>query len=304
MTADGTVKGRLGFNLFDVFTVAFIGAFAVLTAYPLWHVLVVSLMPYGEFVRTDFVLLPSLNPDVTYYRAIIIGAPEVFMKAMSISVLKTTIGAGGSVVITAMLAYAVSKRQVPGARVINTMIVLTLFFSGGLIPVYLLGVRLVVIGSFAAMILVSGFVNTTYFIIMRNFFSYTVPPDLEDACRIDGANEMTTFFRIILPISKPMVTAILLFLSVYHWNDWVSWLYFVRESPIAPFAVVLRRVLERPHTMFHSGTGRSFLVDEGYIPPKQLIYATIVIAVLPIMMLYPFLQRHFAKGILIGAVKE
>ena len=229
----GMLRGRLGFNFFDVFIVAFVGAFAAITVYPMWYVLVVSLMPYGEFIRTDFVLLPSLTPDLTYYHGILIGAPQIFLRAMSVSIAKTAVGAGGGVVVTAMLAYAVTKRHVPGTRLINTMVVLTLFFSGGLIPLYLLVVKLGLLGSFLSLILVTAFVNTSYFIIMRNFFSYMVPKDLEDACAIDGANEATTFFRIILPIAKPMITAILLFLAVYHWNDYTSWLYFVRDTKIA-----------------------------------------------------------------------
>ena len=304
MTAGGMLRGRLGFNAFDVFVVAFVGAFAVIAIYPMWYVLVVSLMPYAEFIRTDFILLPSLNPDLTFYHGIIIGAPQLFVRAMSVSIVKTAVGAGGGVVVTAMLAYAVTKRHVPGTRLINVLIVMTIFFSGGLIPIYLLVVKLGLLGSPLSLILVTGFVNGTYFIIMRNFFSYMVPRDLEDACAIDGANEATTFFRIILPISKPMVTAILLFLAVYHWNDWVSWLYFVREATFAPFAVLLRRVLERPTVFFDSAAGQRFIEDEGWIPPRQLVMATIVLAMLPILMLYPFLQRHFAKGILIGAVKE
>ncbi|MCY4376063.1 MAG: carbohydrate ABC transporter permease [Spirochaetaceae bacterium] len=304
MTTGGMLRGRLGFNAFDVFVVAFVGAFAVIAIYPMWYVLVVSLMPYAEFIRTEFVLLPSLNPDLTYYHGIVIGAPQIFLRAMSVSIVKTAVGAGGGVVITAMLAYAVTKRHVPGTRLINVMVVITIFFSGGLIPLFLLVVRLGLKGSALSLILATGFVNGTYFIIMRNFFSYMVPRDLEDACAIDGANEATAFFRIILPIAKPMVAAILLFLAVYHWNDYTSWLFFVSETKYAPFAILLRRVLERPTVFFDSAAGQRFIEDAGWIPPRQLVMATIVLTMLPILMLYPFLQRHFAKGILIGAVKE
>lgn len=304
MTGVRTLRARLGFNLFDVFAVTFVGLFAVVAVYPMWYVLVVSLMPYSEFIRTDFVLLPSLTPDLTYYERMLIGAPHIFLRAMGVSVVKTTIGAGAGVVVTGMLAYAVTKRQVPGTRLINILIVLTIFFSGGLIPLYLLVVNLGLLGSPAAMILASGFVNTSYFIIMRNFFSYTVPKELEDACLIDGASEATTFFRVIMPISKPMLAAILLFLAVYHWNDYASWLYFVRDTTIQPFVMLLRHVLERPTMYRLSEAAQRLVQQEGLIPPRQLVMATIVLTFLPIMALYPFLQRHFAKGILIGAVKE
>ena len=132
MTVGGAFGGRLRFNLFDLFVVTFVGLFAVIAVYPMWYVLVVSLMPYGDFIRTDFVLLPPLNPDVTYYERMLVGRPDIFLRAMGISVAKTALGAGGGVVVTAMLAYAVTKRHMPGTRLINIMIVLTFFLSGGL----------------------------------------------------------------------------------------------------------------------------------------------------------------------------
>ena len=299
------VGSRLRFNLFDLSVTLFILVFAVICFYPMWYVFVVSITPYQDFIRKEFILLPPLNPTFQYYEGIIVGGHEIFLRAMTISITKTGLGAGAGMLITAMLAYGVSKRKIPGARLINYLMVFTLFFSGGLIPLYLLVVRLGMNGTYLALVLPSAFINTGYFIIMRNFFSYTVPPELEDAALIDGANEFSMFFRIIMPISKAMLAAIFLFLAVYHWNDYYSWLIFCREVLIMPFVMLLRQVLEQPTYFFYTASGQQFLEEaEEFIPPKALVMTTIVLTMVPIMMLYPFLQRHFARGILIGAIKE
>jgi ABC-type glycerol-3-phosphate transport system permease component len=208
-----------------------------------------------------------------------------------------------SVLVTAMFAYGVSKRYVVGTRTLNVLMVFTLFFGGGLIPTYLLLVQLGLIRTFWAMIL-PFVLNTGHFIIMRNFFSYSVPAELEDAALIDGSTEFRTFFLVVMPLSKAMIAAIFLFEAVFHWNDYYSFLMFVREPKLMPFVSLLQRVLEDPIYTLRSASGQMYVEEEGLPPPKQLVMTTIVLAMAPIMMLYPFLQRHFAKGILIGAVKE
>ena len=252
----------------------------------------------------DFVFAPPRSPSFLYYYSIIVGGRDIFVQTMSVSFLKTFVGSTASVLVTAMFAYGVSKRYVLGTRTLNVLMVFTLFFSGGLIPTYILMIQLRLIDTFWVMVL-PWIVNTGHFIIMRNYFSYTVPKELEDAALIDGSSEFRTFFTIVFPISKAMFAAIFLFEAVWHWNDYYSFLIFVKDTSLMPFVYLLRRVLESPGYVMSSATGQRFVEDEGiFLPPRQLVMATIVLAMVPVMMLYPFLQRHFAKGILIGAVKE
>jgi ABC-type sugar transport system, permease component len=142
-----------------------------------------------------------------------------------------------------------------------------------------------------------------YFIIMRNYFEYSVSSEVEDAAIIDGANEFIMFFRIIIPLSTPMLAAILLFEAVGNWNDWTSYLYFVGKAELMPFVVVLQEILKNPNGYVSAQAASEGFVSAKPVPPAGLVKATIVVAMLPIMCVYPFLQKHFAKGIMVGAVK-
>lgn len=299
------LSGSFVSKLVDAVIVLFIFVFAFLCFYPMWYVFVVSITPYGDFVDKAFIFLPPLKPDLSYYVMIIGDGWKVFSRAMGISFMKTGLGATLAVMMTGMLAYAVSKRNVKGMKLINVMMVLTLFFSGGLIPLYILIIKLNLYNSFWVMV-VTGLVHTGHFIIMRNYFSYAVPPELEDAALMDGTSEFTVFFRIVMPICKPMFAAIFLFEAVSHWNDFTTYLYFVEKIQLQPFVWLLRRALRQPSVLMitAAGTAEEVLDEDVWIPPRALKMATIICAMVPIMLVYPFLQRHFAKGILIGAVKE
>lgn len=296
-----SMRQRLGFNFYDVFVLVFCVSFAIICFYPMWYVFIASVTPYEEFVKGGLMLWPSGGVDLQYYKTIFSNSS--FTTSLWISASKTVIGTALSLLITSTMAYAVSKVYVPGMKLINVLAVFTMFFTGGLIPTYILYMDLNLIRTYWVMVLPYGF-SITYFIIMRNYFSYSVPKDLEDAARIDGCNEVGVFFRVLLPLSKPMLAAVGLFLAVGFWNDYYSYMmYIANKSELQPFAWVLRRVLTDSAMMAQVRQGAA---DFGaqLPPPMALRMATIICAMLPIMCVYPFLQKHFAKGILIGAVKE
>ncbi len=296
-----SLRQRFGFNFYDVFVVLFCVAFAVICFYPMWYVFIASITPYEEFVKGGLMLWPSGGVDLQYYKTIFSNSS--FTTSLWISASKTVIGTLLSLLITSTMAYAVSKVHVPGMKLINVLAVFTMFFTGGLIPTYILYMDLNLIRTYWVMVLPYGF-SITYFIIMRNYFSYSVPKDLEDAARIDGCNEVGVFFRVLLPLSKPMLAAVGLFLAVGFWNDYYSYMmYIANKSELQPFAWVLRRVLTDSAMMAQVRQGAADFSAQ-LPPPMALRMATIICAMLPIMCVYPFLQKHFAKGILIGAVKE
>lgn len=295
------MRQKWGFNFYDLFVLIFCVVFAIICFYPMWYVFVASITPYEEFVQGGLMLWPSSGVDFQYYNTIFNNSS--FVTSLWISASKTVIGTALSLLITATMAYAVSKEYVPGMKMLNVLAVVTMFFTGGLIPTYILYMNMNLIRSYWVMVLPYGF-SITYFIIMRNYFSYSVPKDLEDAARIDGCNDVGVFFRILLPLSKPMLAAVGLFLAVGFWNDYYSYMMYIANKPtLQPFAWVLRRVLTDSSMMAQVRTGA---MDMGaqLPPPMALRMATIICAMLPIMCVYPFLQKHFAKGILIGAVKE
>ena len=295
------MRARLGFNFYDVFVLAFCIIFAVVCFYPMWYVLISSVTPYEEFIKGGLMLWPSGGIDLQYYKMIFSTAS--FPRSMMVSLIKTLMGTALSVVVTSSMAYAVSKAHVKGMKVINALVVFNLFFTGGLIPEYTLYMDMGLLRTFWVMVIPST-LNITYFIIMRNYFSYSVPTDLEEAARIDGCNDVGIFAKIIIPLSKPMLAAVGLFIAVIHWNDYYNYMVFIANKPeLQPFAWVLRRILTDAN-MMNSVRQGAVQVGAQLPPPMALRMASIICAMLPIMCVYPFLQKHFAKGILIGAVKE
>lgn len=296
-----SMRSALGFNFYDVFVLVFCVLFAVICFYPLWYVLIASVTPYDQFIKGGLMLWPSGGVDFQYYSMIFNNSS--FPRSMIVSAIKTILGTGLSLLVTSSMAYAVSKERVKGMKVINALVVFNLFFAGGLIPEYTLYMNLGMLRTFWVMVIPSA-LNITYFIIMRNYFSYSVPGDLEEAARIDGCNDIRVFFRIIMPLSKPMLAAVGLFIAVIHWNDYYSYMVFIaNKAALQPFSWVLRRILT-DQTMMNNVRAGAVTVGSQLPPPMALRMAAIICAMLPIMCVYPFLQRHFAKGILIGAVKE
>ena len=295
------MREALGFNFYDVFVLVFCITFGLICFYPLWYVLIASVTPYETFVEGGLMLFPKGGIDLQYYKTIFSNSS--FSSSMWISVSKTVIGTLLSVLVTSTMAYAVSKTHVKGMKLLNVLVVFNLLFSGGLIPQYVLYMNLGLIRNYWVMVL-PGVLNITYFIIMRNYFSYSVPAELEEAARIDGCNDVRVFFRIIIPLSKPMLAAVSLFIAVIQWNDYYQYMVFIANKPqLQPFAWVLRRILT-DQTMMSQVRNGAMSLGAQLPPPMALRMATIICAMLPIMVVYPFLQKYFAQGMLIGAVKE
>lgn len=292
------LKNRFGFNFYDIFVYAFCILFGLICFYPLWYVFIGSIVGRNTFsLASKLMLWPSEGISFVYYKAILSG--PAFRSSFAISVLRTLAGTLGVVSITGLTAYGVSKKKIPGMKQVNFIFIFTMFFGGGLIPYYLLVKNLGLTHTFWIMILPG--VAIGHFVVMRNYFSYSIPGELEDSCLIDGANDIILFFRIVVPISKPMFAAIALFTAIGYWNDWQTWYIFVDEPSLKPFVNVLQDALLNP-TAYISMENNG-IDNKIQIIPINIQMTLIVINMLPIIMVYPFLQKHFAKGILIGAVK-
>lgn len=290
-----------GFNFYDVFVYAFCIIFALICVYPMWYVLICSITPYEEYIKGGLMLWPTGGVDLQYYQAIF--STKAFTTSMWISVSKTAIATVLSLLVTATMAYACSKTHVRGMKVVNALVVFNLFFTGGLIPQYMLYRDLNLLGSYWVMV-IPGALNITYFIIMRNYFTYSVPKELEEAALIDGCTEVGVFFRIVTPVSRSMLAAVALFIAVINWNDYYNYMMFIsNKTNLQPFVWILRRMLVDQSMM---NTVRRGAVGLGMQlpPPMALRMATIICAMVPIMCVYPFLQKYFTSGITLGAIKE
>jgi len=275
--------------------------FAIICVYPLWYVFIGSVSPFDTFSASRAAILPT-GFSLRYYESVV--NTRSFRTAFMISALKTFSGTFGMIAITSSLAYAVSKAHLHGMKFINIYIIITMYFGGTIIQYYLLYSNLKLLDTFWVMVLPS-FVSPWTFIVMRNYFGNNIPPDLENAAMIDGANEARIFVQIIIPITKPIFASMILFSAVGHWNDWTSFTYYCKSYSLQPFVSVLQNLLRNPNMLsriFDTGevSAGTFVVP----PPTALKYTVIMCAMLPIMAVYPFLQKYFAQGVLIGAVKE
>jgi len=229
------------------------------------------------------------------------------VSAFGISLFRTIVGTVASVFLTAMAAYALKSKTMPGVRMFTMLIFFTMLFSGGIIPYYLLLKDLHLTNTIWVYI-VPGLYSAWNIIIMRTFFQQ-ISGSLEESARIDGYNDFSIFMRIIMPLSKPVVAVIGLFNAVGHWNDWFTGAFYVRDSKLRPLSTLLQEMLTRADALRKTleqaaGTKQYDMLDKIQVTGNSLKMATIVIVVAPIILVYPFIQKYFAKGVMIGSIKE
>ena len=243
-------------------------------------------------------LFPS-SLDLTAYRSIF--ETRRIGSSFLVSLFVTVAGTGLGMIVSVAMAYSLSKSHVPGMKLAFGVVLLTMFFSGGMIPYYLTIKSLGLIDKVAVMILPTC-VSVFNVIVLKNNFAQ-VPPSLEESARIDGANDMTILFRIVLPTCKPILATIVLFYAVERWNEWWHAMLFITTPTKQPLQIVLREVLFNFDQM-RSTIGASLAQNTKPVYNRSVQMATVTVATLPILCVYPFLQKYFTKGLMIGAVKE
>ncbi|WP_405083235.1 carbohydrate ABC transporter permease [Paenibacillus chitinolyticus] len=266
------------------------------TLYPIWYVLVHSFNNGTDAMQGGIYWWPRV-PSLDNYRAVFENTG--IMKAMGITVAKTVIGTAAHVFFTSMVAYAFSRRELVGRQVYMMLGTVTLFFSGGLIPTYLLIRDLGLLDSFWVYILPAMF-NFFDLIIFLAFFR-EIPAGLEEAAKIDGAGDFTIFCRIVFPVSMPVVATIALFHGVYQWNDYFTGMIYINNPDLQPIQTFLYRVVAQ------SSSNQMLAAAPGgmakNVTSQSIKLATMVVTTLPIVLAYPFLQKYFVKGFMIGSIK-
>jgi putative aldouronate transport system permease protein len=285
----------VGSRVFDVLNVLILLSLAAITVVPLFYVLAGSFASEAEIDSRPFFLWPE--KFVTDAYDYMFGT-DVFIRALLTTISVTAVGTLIQVALTLTMAYPLSKRHLPGRVLAINLVVFTLVFSGGMIPTYLVVRDLGLLDSYWALILPLA-INPFYLLIVKSFFQ-ELPEALEEAARIDGCNEFQVFWRIVLPLSKPVIATFSLFYAVAIWNDYVSPLLYINDEKKWTLQVLVRQL-----TAPNADSENALSALEGaFFPQQGLKFAVIVLATLPILLVYPFLQKHFAKGVLIGSVKE
>ncbi|MEV5069652.1 carbohydrate ABC transporter permease [Microbacterium sp. LMI12-1-1.1] len=279
-------------RVFDVFNVVLLTAIGIVALVPFVYVLAGSFATEAELATRSFFLWPETF-SLDAYEAIFTS--PAFVRALITTIVVTAVGTAVQLALTATMAYPLSKANLPGGRLILSLIVFTMVFGGGMIPTFLVVKDLGLLNNYWALILPMA-INPFSLIIIKNFFQQ-LPAELEESAKIDGANELQTLWNIVLPLSKPVLATFALFYAVGIWNDFMSPLLYLNDNSMWTLQMFLRQVTV--------ATDLSVVEqDPTQLPPAQGIkFAVIIVATLPIVLFYPFLQKHFAKGMLIGSVK-
>jgi putative aldouronate transport system permease protein len=287
-------------RIFDVLLVAFFVLLAVVMLLPLWTVLMTSLVDAGEYFARSLILWPR-SFYFESYRYLFSEGSEIFASFLVTAAL-TVVGSLYSMLITTSLAYGLSKRALPGGRFFILVVTVTMFFGGGLIPYYLLIRSLGLMNTFAVLFVPSA-VNTWNFLVIKSFFTQ-LPAELEESARMDGASDLRVFFRIVLPLSLPVLATFTLFYAVAYWNTWWPTTLFIQKKALFTLQYVLRgMIVENKRPMMMDAKARQAGMIGDRLFDEGIKMATVIVATVPILCVYPFLQKYFAKGVMIGAVK-
>lgn len=283
-------------KIWDCFNVVALAVIASLMLLPFVHIFAVSFSSLEDVLQKDFILWPS-HWTADSYRVIL--QSNSFIGSLGVTATITVLGTLVSLILTTSMAYALT-RNILGQRVILLMVIFTILFNAGMIPVYLVVKSTGLINSLWALI-IPGAISSFNLIVIRQFF-LNIPAELSEAALIDGANEIRTFWSIILPLSKPALATFALFYAVGYWNKYFEGILYLNDARKWPVQVVLRQMVIMNETA--STLGSDVLLQfENQPPPVTIQMAAILVATLPILVLYPFLQKHFAKGVMIGSVK-
>lgn len=275
----------------------FVGGFAAVTLLPFVYVVAGSFATERELTERAFFIIPkefSLNAYHYLYRN-----GDVF-KGLKNSLLVTVVGVCINMFFSCTLAYPLSRPYFKGRTFFTNMVIITMLFSGGMVPAYMLVVNVLKLKNTYWALWLPGAVNAFNMIIIKNYFQ-GIPAELEEASRIDGANDLTIFLKIILPLSKPVLASVALFYAVSHWNSYFNAMMYISDSSKEVIQIVLRRII-----FLTSSVANDSGFDWGAfgMPPQKAVkMATTVVATIPILIIYPFVQKYFTQGVMVGSVK-
>ncbi|HHY82944.1 MAG TPA: carbohydrate ABC transporter permease [Clostridiales bacterium] len=288
---------RPGSGLWDIAIEIIMIAIALLTLYPFIYIISMSISEPDAVLAQEIWLLPKGFSLGSY--DLVFENKEIWISYGN-TIWYTIVGTSINVVLTLAGAYALSRKEFFARNAIMMYIAVTMFFNGGLIPTFILVNSLGMYNSRWAMV-IPGAVSAWNLIIARTYFQTSIPDSLPESAKLDGATDLGIFFRIVLPLSTPIIAVLIVFYAVGHWNAWFNAMLYLSDSTLHPLQLFLRKILLMNSPDLLQGMEDAF---ERVAYAIQLKYASIVVATLPIICIYPFVQKYFVKGVMLGAIKE
>lgn len=291
------IKVSLSQRIFDVFNVVFMLCLTVIMVYPIWYILCASFSDNNRLMAHMGVMMLPKGYSLNAYKSV--ASNPMILSGYKNTLFILLCGVFLNIIMTSIAAYCLSRKNVYWSGLIMKFITVTMFFSGGLIPTYLLVSKTLHMNDSLLALIVPSAINTYYFIIMRTSFAQ-MPESLIESARLDGAGHVQVMAKIVMPLSMPIIAVMILYYAVDHWNSWFFASIILSTRSKMPLQLVLREILIQNDTS-------SMMLGAGYADQysigETIKYAVIIVATVPILIIYPFLQRYFVKGVMIGAVK-
>ncbi|KQY80786.1 MULTISPECIES: carbohydrate ABC transporter permease [Paenibacillus] len=283
-------------RVFDVLNYIMLGVLGLLTVLPFLYIIGNSFATEAEITERSFFLIPKVFSLSAYEY---IFSSSTMFRSIGVSIFITVVGTFVNLFFTLTMAYPLSRSDFWGRNMLMNMVIFSMLFGGGMIPTYLVIRGLGLLDSYWSLML-PGAISAFNLIVVKNFFQQ-MPPGLEEAARIDGCSDLGVLWRIVLPLSKPVIATFALFYAVGHWNNFFSALLYISDSTKWPLQVMLRQIV----LLSQASVGDMANMDPNFVkPPEQSVkMAVIVVGTIPILLVYPFLQKHFAKGVMLGSIK-
>lgn len=290
-------------RVFDIAANTFMSLYALFCLIPLVLLVIASFTDNSTLIRNGYSFIPE-KFSLSAYRYLIDSGGQI-LRAYGMSFLVTIVGTIASMILTTMLAYAISKKDLPGRGVLTVVVFFTMLFNGGLVPTYLMYTGTFHIKNTIWSLIIPGMLMSAYYVmLMRSFFMTSLPEEILEAASIDGASVMQTFLKISLPMSKPILATVGLFTAINYWNNWQNGLYYLTtRTDLYTIQNLLNRMIQEIQFLSSGTVSAGKSVDLSAIPSGTVRMAIAVTGVLPIAVVYPFIQGNFAKGITLGAVK-
>ena len=299
------MKETVGEKVFNVFNIIILSLLSASFLYPFWNTFVLSFNDSLDSLRGGVYFWPRIF-TLDNYQAVL--SDSTIYRAYVITILKTVFGTLTSVTFTGMFAYGLSKKKLMFRNFYLTICTITLFFSGGLIPTYLLYRSLGLLDNFMVYI-IPGLWSVGNMLVMKSFF-VGLPNALEEAAEIDGCNHLQIFFQIIIPLSMPVISTVALMNAIAHWNGWFDAYIYINNETLYPLQTVLMKIINQSNMITAMKSGEMFQsqtdvsVSSGMVTSEGIKMATMMVTVGPIILVYPFFQKYFVKGMTLGSIKE
>ena len=278
------------------------GLFALMALLPFVLLIVASFTDNTWATANGFSFFPKKwSLDAYHYIAV---QWNTIGRAYVMTIMVTAVGTAASILVTTLFAYAICQTEVPGMKILSFMLIFTMLFNGGIVPSYIMWTQIFHMkNTISALILPGLLMNGFHVILMKNYFAQNIPVELIEAAKMDGAGEFRIFYKMVLPLSLPIMATVGLFVGIGYWNDWTNGLYYITNPSLYSLQNLLNRILQDVQFLSSSTLTQAAGTVNTQMPSVSIRMAISVVGILPIMVLYPFFQKYFVKGIAIGAVK-